>query len=112
MASQGQDGSHLGETNLTFKDKKLKKIKFKQHAVEEHVKEDPDIAEMVEEVREPFLNSTSDAKHFVHGRMILKDITDTTKRFPIEEPIAIAGLDLNRSNFTHEKTAAIYEGTF
>ncbi len=111
MVSQGQDGSHLGEINLTFKNKKLTKLDFKQHRVEESVKEDEDIAEMVEEVREPFLEGESDARHFVHGRMIPKDIDDPSKHFPAEEPLAIAGLDLNRSNFTHEQTAAIYEGT-
>ena len=112
MVSQGQDGSHLGELNLTFKNKKLSKINFKQHRVEEAVKEDPEIAEMVEAVREPFLNGTSGAKHFVHGREIPKDIVNPgEKHFGVEEPLAIAGMDLNRNNFTHEFTAAIYEGT-
>ncbi|MEN8106837.1 MAG: 5'-nucleotidase C-terminal domain-containing protein [Pseudomonadota bacterium] len=112
MVSQGQDGSHLGELNLTFKDKKLSKIDFRQHRVEEAVKEDPEIAEMVEAVREPFLNGTSNARHFVHGRMIPKDIVNPgEKHFGVEEPLAIAGMDLNRNNFIHEFTAAIYEGT-
>ncbi len=111
MVSQGQDGSNLGEINLTFKDKKLTSLNFKQHRVEEAVKEDPQIAEMVEAVREPFLNGTSDAKHFVHGREIPKDLADPEKHFGVEEPLAIAGMDLNRNNFTHEFTAAIYEGT-
>lgn len=112
MVSQGQDGSHLGEFNLTFKDKKLSKIDFKQHRVEEAVKEDPVIAAMVEAVREPFLNGTSDARHFVHGRTIPKDIVNPGgKHFGVEAPLAIAGMDLNRNNFTHEYTAAIYEGT-
>jgi 2',3'-cyclic-nucleotide 2'-phosphodiesterase (5'-nucleotidase family) len=111
MVSQGQDGSNLGEINLVFKDKKLRKIKFKQLAVEEKVKEDPVIAQMVEDIREPFINGTSDTRHFVHGRMIPKDLVDPTKHFGSEEPLAIAGLDLNRNSFTHEPTAAIYEGT-
>jgi 2',3'-cyclic-nucleotide 2'-phosphodiesterase (5'-nucleotidase family) len=111
MVSQGQDGSHLGELNLTFKNKKLTKIDFKQYRVEEAVEEDPDIAEIVESVREPFIDGASDARHFVHGRMIPKDLEDTTKHFGSEEPLAIAGIDLNRNNFTHEPTAAIYEGT-
>jgi len=112
MVSQGQDGSHIGELSLTFKNKKLSKLDFKQHRVEEAVKEDPEIAEMVEAVREPFLNGTSDDRHFVHGRMIPKDIVNPgVKHFGVEEPLAIAGMDLNRNNFTHEYTAAIYEGT-
>jgi 2',3'-cyclic-nucleotide 2'-phosphodiesterase (5'-nucleotidase family) len=111
MVSQGQEGSNLGELSLTFKDKKLSQIDFKQHRVEEAVKEDPEIAEMVEDVREPFLNGTSDAKHFVHGREIPKDLADPGKHFGVEETLAIAGMDLNRNNFTHEFTAAIYEGT-
>jgi hypothetical protein len=111
MVSQGQDGSHLGELNLTFKDKKLAKIDFKQHRVEEAVREDPEIAEMAEAVREPFIKGTSNARHFVHGRMIPKDINDPTKHFGAEVSLAIAGMDLNRNNFTHEPTAAIYEGT-
>ncbi|MDH3901050.1 MAG: 5'-nucleotidase C-terminal domain-containing protein, partial [Gammaproteobacteria bacterium] len=111
MVSQGQDGSNLGELNLTFKNKKLSQIDFKQHRVEEAVKEDPVIAEMVEAVREPFLNGTSVDRHFVHGREIPKDLADPGKHFGVEEPLAIAGMDLNRNNFTHEFTAAIYEGT-
>jgi sulfur-oxidizing protein SoxB len=112
MVSQGQDGSHIGELNLTFKDKKLTAIDFKQHRVEEAVKEDPAIAAMVAAVREPFVNGTSDARHFVHGRMIPKDIVNPgEKHFGVEAPLAIAGMDLNRNNFTHEDTAAIYEGT-
>ena len=111
MVSQGQDGSHLGELNLTFKKKKLTKIDFKQYRVEEAVEEDTEIAEIVESVREPFLNGTSDARHFVHGRMLPKDPGDLSKHFPAEEPLAYAGIDLNRNNFTHETTAAIYEGT-
>jgi sulfur-oxidizing protein SoxB len=111
MVSQGQDGSHLGELNLTFKDKQLSDINFKQYRVEESVKEDPAIAQMVEDVQTPFLEGTSDARHFVHGRMIPKDIEDPAKHFSVEEPLAIAGMDLNRNNFTHEYTAAIYEGT-
>ncbi len=111
MVSQGQDGSHLGEINLIFKDRKLSKLKFKQHSVEERVKEDKEIAEMVEEVREPFLEGTSNARHFVHGGTIPKDLHDPDRHFPVEQPLAIAGMDLNRNNFTHEKTAAVYEGT-
>ena len=112
MVSQGQDGSHIGELSLTFKNKNLSKLAFKQHRVEEAVKEDPEIAEMVEAVREPFLNGTSDDRHFVHGRMIPRDIVNPgEKHFGVEEPLAIAGMDLNRNNFTHEPTAAIYEGT-
>ncbi|MEN8133194.1 MAG: hypothetical protein ABFS45_24050, partial [Pseudomonadota bacterium] len=112
MVSQGQDGSHLGEINLTFKDKRLSQIDFRQHRVEEAVKEAPDVAELVEAVRAPFLNGTSDARHFVHGRMIPKDIINPGDRhFGVEEPLAITGIDLSRNNFTHEFTAAIYEGT-
>ncbi len=112
MVAQGQDGFQLGEIKLTFKDKELVNIDFKQYRVEESVKKHPVIAEMVEKVREPFLSGTSDARHFIHGRMIPKDIVDpSSKHFGVEEPLAIAGMDLNRSNFTHEDTAAIYEGT-
>ena len=111
MVSEGQDGSHLGELNLTFKNRKLTRIDFKQHRVEEAVKEDPEIAEMVEAVRAPFINGTSDARHFVHGRMIPKDLSDPNRHFGAEVPLAYAGIDLNRNNFTHEPTAAIYEGT-
>ena len=112
MVSQGQDGSHIGEIKLTFKHKKLSKIKYKQHRVEESVKENPAIAEMVAAVRAPFLDGTSDDRHFVHGRMIPKDIVNPgEKHFGVEIPLAIAGMDLNRNNFSHEYTAAIYEGT-
>lgn len=111
MVSEGQDGSHLGELTLQFKNKSLKKIKFKQHRVEESVKEDPEVAALVEAVRQPFIDGTSNVRHFVHGRMIPKDIVDPGKHFGVEEPLAIAGMDLHRNYFTHEPTAAIYEGT-
>lgn len=111
MVSQGQDGSHLGEIGLTFRNRELQKIEFRQHSVEESVKEDPAIAAMVEKVREPFINGTSDARHFVHGRMIPRDIVDPARHFGAERTLAIAGMDLNRNNFTHESTAAVYEGT-
>ncbi len=111
MVSQGQDGSHLGQLDLTFKHKQLRKISFRQHAVEESVKEDEDIAERVEEYREPFLEGESHTRHFVHGRMLPKSIEDPAKHFPAEAPLAIAGIDFNRSNFTHEAFAAVYEGT-
>ena len=111
MVSEGQDGSNIGEINLTFKNKQLTKIDFKQYPIEEKVKEDPEIAGIVEAVREPFVNGTSDARHFVHGRMLPKDPADLSKHFGGEEPLAYAGMDLNRNSFTHEPTAAIYEGT-
>jgi len=111
MVSQGQDGSNIGEINLTFKNKQLTKIDFKQYPIEEKVKEDPEIAAMVEAVREPFVEGTSDARHFVHGRMLPLDPDDLSKHFGGEEPLAYAGMDLNRNSFTHEPTAAIYEGT-
>lgn len=103
IVEQGCDGWDVGQIDLTFKNKKLKNVKFKQHAIEEKIKEDADIASTIDAIRAPFVDGTALGRHFIHGRTIPEGV---------QEPLGTAGIDLNRSNFTHEFTAGIYEGTF
>ena len=103
LVEQGCDGWDVGEIDLSFKDKSLVNVKFKQHPIEESIKQDPEIARLIDDIRDEFVDGSSTARHFIHGRTIPAGV---------QEPLAIAGLDYNRSNFTHEFTAGIYEGTF
>jgi hypothetical protein len=103
LVEQGCDGWDVGEIDLSFKNEKLVDVRFKQHPIEERIKQDPETAHLIDEIREKFIDGSSTARHFIHGRIIPAGV---------QEPLGVAGLDLNRSNFTHESTAGIYEGTF
>ena len=103
LVEQGCDGWDVGEINLSFKNKTLVNVKFKQHPIEESIKQDPEIKDLIDDIREEFISGSSTARHFIHGRRIPAGV---------QEPLATAGLDLNRGNFTHEFTAGIYEGKF
>jgi sulfur-oxidizing protein SoxB len=103
LVEQGCDGWDVGEIDLSFKNEKLVDVRFKQHPIEESIKQDPETARLIDDIREEFIDGSSTARHFIHGLTIPAGV---------QEPLGTAGLDLNRSNFTHESTAGIYEGTF
>jgi len=111
LVAQGQDGQNIGEIKLKFVNGTLARVKYKQHRIDENVDEDHDIKDMVDAARAPFVDGTATNTHFVHGRSLPRDIADPSKGFGIDTPLAIAGADMNRSNFMHEKDAAIYEGS-
>jgi len=112
MIAQSMDGYTIGEIKLEFDNKKLKKVKFTPYMVDEKVRKNSEIADMIEEIREPLINGTQDGKHFVHGRTLPKDIDDpNNKYFDVAQPLAVAGVDLNRSNFTHEESGGVYQGS-
>lgn len=55
VVEEGQDGTNLGELRLTFKAGELKDWKWKSHVIDSTIREDPDIAAKVDEVRAPFV---------------------------------------------------------
>lgn len=111
MVAQGQDGQNIGEIELEFRNGKLKDVEYRQHRITPRIREDAEIADIVAEEHAPFVDGSSSHTHFVHGRTLPRDPADPSKTFNVEQPLAIAGIDINRSNFSHQENAAVIEGS-
>ena len=104
IMEEGTDGTRLGELNILIKKGKLLGHKFKMHVVDRNVPANAEIAELIEEIRQPFLDrqkSTSFVNPF-SGRHL---------QGPIDAIIGESEIELSRANYSDSKMPAVVEGS-
>ncbi len=106
LVEEGQDGTMVGEMNLTVKDGKLAKWDFKAHRITvENNQPDPMIAAKVEEIRKAFVKGNDFVPH-------VNPMNGSVLRTPIDTTIGYTKKALHRSNYADAKSMpAVIEGS-
>lgn len=104
IVEQGQDGTRLGEITIEFDNRNNKTLKYKQHLIDTSIDRHAAIANLVDDIRKPFLSGTDFISH-------TNPINGTVLDTPIDTVIGQASVALHRSNYAHEPMPAVIEGT-
>ena len=105
LVESGQDGSVVGELTVTVQNGRMIGHQWQAHRISvKNNKPDPDIAALIEKIREPFV-----ARGFVTH---VNPINGAILRTPIDSVIGHTRTALHRSNFSGAKGAkAVIEGS-
>ena len=107
LVEEGQDGTALGELKLTVVGKKVTSYTWVQHVINTRIAADKTIAAKVVMARKPF---TSGPGYVPNQTVTIGGNTAKLLR-PIDTVVGTAGIDLHRSNFSHESPPAAVEGS-
>lgn len=107
LVEEGQDGTALGELQLTVKSRKITAYNWVQHVINTRIAADKTIAAKVVTARKPF---TSGPGYVPNQTVTIGGNTAKLLR-PIDTVVGTAGIDLHRSNFSHESLPAAVEGS-
>ena len=103
IIEEGQDGTVLGELRLTVEGGKVKAWHHTLHVIDTRIAEHPVVAAAVKEARKSFLGP-SFAAH-------VNPFNGTRLPRPIDTVVGYTDKPLHRSNFSHERMAAVIEGS-
>jgi 2',3'-cyclic-nucleotide 2'-phosphodiesterase (5'-nucleotidase family) len=104
IVEEGQDGTMIGELDFTFDAKnKIKGWKWTAHTINDKIKADAKIAQMVAKVRAPFVKGTFVAQ--------TNPFNGSKLAGPIDEVVGKTKVALHRTNFAGETMAAVVEGS-
>lgn len=108
LVEEAEDGKMVGvlRVNVNVKDNKLQSWKWQPRTITDEIKEDPEVAAKIAEVRAPFLSGT-----FVPGQKVTIGGNETELLRPLDTVVGYTAVPLHRSNFTHEDLPAVIEGT-
>lgn len=104
IVEEGQDGTRLGELNLEVSNKSIVNWTWHMHVIDDRIREHPQIAAKVAEVRKTFVAGPDFTQH-------INPINQTTLKTPIDTVIGYADVGLHRANFAHEPMPAVIEGS-
>jgi len=103
VSEVGQDGARVGVLGLSIDDDGAITSSYTLHIVSEDIEPDPEVEELVAEVRRPFL-----APGFRPHR---NPINGTWLTRPIDEVVGHTEVPLHRSGFVHDERPAVISGT-
>mgnify|MGYP001611972477 CR=1 FL=1 len=107
LVEEGQDGTALGELKLTIVGKKITSYTWVQHVINTRIAADKTVAAKIVTVRKPF---TSGPGYVPNQTVTIGGNTAKLLR-PIDTVVGTAGINLHRSNFSHESPPAAVEGS-
>lgn len=122
LVEEGQDGTMIGVINVEIDTdtRKIVKWSWKPITINTSIPKNDNIAKVVSAVRKPFLSGSSFAGASMTSPInngpwtapdgTVHDIKIHLKR-PLDEIVGYAGVDLHRSNFSHEAVPGVIEGT-
>ena len=104
VVEEGQDGTLLGEINLTIRNGRLESWHWTAHAINDAIPEDPGIAEAVKEARKAFVSGPEFVEHVnpFNGAMLSR---------PIDTVVGNTKIALNRGGFSGSDLPAVIEGS-
>ena len=106
IVEEGQDGTVVGNMQLTLQSGKITSWKFYQRIVTDDIAPDLNIAYAVFKARAPFVK-----RSFVPGQTVTVGGNTTMLMRPVDEVIAYTEIGLHRSNFVTEDMPGVVEGT-
>ncbi len=107
LVEEGQDGTALGELKLTIVGKKVTSYTWVQHVINTRTAADKTVAAKIVTVRKPFVSGPG----YVPNQTVTIGGNTAKLLRPIDTVVGTAGIDLHRSNFSHESPPAAVEGS-
>lgn len=104
VIEEGQDGTVLGQIDLTMQHGKVTGWKHQLHVIDERTPEHPQIAAAVRKVRKSFVSGPGFTQH-------VNPFNGTRLPRPIDTVVGHTTVALHRSNFSHEAMPAVIEGS-
>jgi S-sulfosulfanyl-L-cysteine sulfohydrolase len=105
IVEQGQDGTRLGQVNLTLEAGQVKSKRFVSHAITSQIAENREIASLVAAQRAPFV-----AGQNFNARMV-NPFNGSNLKLPIDTIVGQTTGALYRGNFSHEPMPGAIEGS-
>ena len=104
VAEVGQDGQVVGELSLVVDNGRIADWKWTLHHIDDRIKPDAGIANLVADVRRPFLAGPQFTLH-------VNPFNGTRLTRPLDTVVGRTTVALHRMNFTNAAPAAVIEGT-
>lgn len=104
VVEEGQDGTVLGEINLTVDGGKVAGWQHKLHLIDARIAEHPQVAAAVAEARKTFVAGPAFTAH-------VNPFNGSKLARPIDTVVGHTAVALHRSGFTHEPMPAVIEGS-
>ncbi len=104
LVEEGQDGSVLGQFDLTFVDGRLTERRWSLHTIDAQTPEEPATAARVAALRAPFVSGAAFTPH-------TNPINQSRLTTPIDSVVGYTKVPLLRANFSHERMPAVIEGS-
>ena len=106
IAEVGQDGQVIAELNLTVENGRLANWKWTLHHIDNRIKSDSAIAQLIDDVRKPFLSGADVTRQ-------VNPFNGTRLARPIDTVVGRTKVALHRMNFTNtnNESAAVIEGS-
>ena len=105
IIEEGEDGMQVGLLELEFEKGKLKEWEWERYDIDESIREDSEVADLVKDARAPFVSAAAGGE-FVDGDEFLNPFNGYTLTVPIDYQMAITNIVLERNRFSHEKDPA------
>ena len=106
VVEEGEDGAQVGELTLDLDNGAIARWRWTAHVIDTRVAEDPIIADIIDDVREPFLAG----RDFIPGRFV-NPYNGSKLMRPIDTVIGRTEIALSRNAFSNEEHPAVIEGT-
>lgn len=106
IIEEGEDGAQVGELTIDVDTGKIAAWHWTAHAIDTRIPEDPVIADLIEDIREPFVAG----RDFVPGRFV-NPYNGSRLMQPIDTVIGQTEITLDRNAFSNEANPALIEGT-
>jgi 2',3'-cyclic-nucleotide 2'-phosphodiesterase (5'-nucleotidase family) len=104
VVEEGQDGTMLGEINLTVRNGKLESWRWTAHTISDAIAEDPAIAQAVRQARKSFVSGPDFVEH-------VNPFNGARLSRPIDTVVGNTKIALNRGGFSDSDLPAVIEGS-
>ncbi len=101
VIEQGEDGMQVGLLELEFKDGMLKEWEWERYDIDETVRPDSEIADLIEDAKAPF-TSASAGGDWKEGDEFLNPFNGYTLTMPLDHAMASTEIVLERNRFSFE----------
>jgi 2',3'-cyclic-nucleotide 2'-phosphodiesterase (5'-nucleotidase family) len=104
IAEEGQDGTMMGQINLSVKGGKIAKWEWIPHNINDSIAEDPKVAKQIADIRKTFVAGPDFKQH-------VNPFNGTKLQRPIDTVVGQTKTALHRSNFSDDAMPGVIEGS-
>ncbi|MDH5545793.1 MAG: 5'-nucleotidase C-terminal domain-containing protein [Gammaproteobacteria bacterium] len=105
IVEEGEDGNQVGELTVELDNRRISEWKWVAHKIDERIRENEFIADLIEDISEPFLSEDFEPGRFVNpynGARLME---------PLDKVIGYTDIPIERNAFSNAANPALLEGT-
>ncbi len=106
VIEEGADAVQVGELTISVAAGAITQWQWKAHTIDTRIPEDPIIADLIDDIREPFLAGSD----FIPGQFT-NPYNGSKLMRPVDTVIGFTEIPLDRSSFSNEPNPAVVEGS-